>query len=111
MGGAASTSFFSYSSNTPCRDLVISSQLIAPNYTVLQQVNEGDFLTLHLQSPKGPVLTRFGNEIVGTVMTKEIVRLIQCLGKGEEFLAKVRTIEGGLCAITIKSKAKWEELF
>lgn len=104
MGGGISNRYFSVRTFITCDDLIIRTQLFSPNPDVLLKVNRGEYLRLELISPQGPCVVLKGNELVGTIIHKYLLQLIECMNKGAEFHALVRDITGGLCTVTILKK-------
>jgi hypothetical protein len=109
MAGGTNNPFY-INIDTPCDELVIQAQLISPRKEVLNKMKVGDWLVIKLNVEQDRVIAYFHDEIAGSIITKEILRLMQCLKK-IEFLGNVRNVEDGSCSLTIKSKQKWGKLF
>lgn len=86
-----------------CSTLYITTQLFSPVPTILATLKPKDILKLEYDSPKGPVkvITPKG-DLVGTLIPKELVKLIHCLELGYEYRVIVKSIVGGTCLIQIK---------
>ena len=103
MGGIPNNPFFNSRLSTCCSDLIIRTQLFSPIQSVLKKVSVGDEFVVKLLGKNGPCVASFGNDTVGSIITKDLLLLIDCINKGQDFIAIVRTIRGGSCAITIKA--------
>jgi len=102
MGGGILNRYFTTRGAPECKDLVIQTQLLSPRQPVLSKLTKGAILKVQLIAPLGPCVAIYEDEIVGTVIHKDLLQLINCLGRGVDFTALVRNITGGSCLVTIK---------
>ena len=92
------------SSNESCNDLVIVLNLSSPQGSVIEQLKNGDILSVQSLTDQGPiqVLNNQG-ELAGTVISREMVRLLNCINQGTSFVAEVLQINGAQCKVQIYS--------
>jgi hypothetical protein len=102
MSGLSFNAFLERKGKMPCGSLIIQTQLSSPREDVIQTLKKGDLLTIILLNGNGPCVATYNEKIAGTIINKDILTLIACLQKGCKFIAIVRNIIGGRCAITIK---------
>jgi|GEM_PF-3558170 len=102
MGGGISNRFFTTIGSPACKDLIIQTQLLSTQPTVLVHISKGDVLNIHLLDRIGPCVASFKDEIAGTVIHKDMLQLINCLNNGKQFIGVVRSVSGGSCLVTIK---------
>jgi hypothetical protein len=103
MGGGTNISFFSAAGNTDCSLTTIRTQLFSPDPKVLKKITVGDNLNIQLANPSGPCVALYKGNIAGTIISKDLMQLINCIKKGFQFIAVVRSLSGGSCAVTIKT--------
>lgn len=84
-----------------CMDLVITTNLATVNEKVLKKVNEGEALTVTAQSADGPVVVMKDDEILGSVMSRLLSQLLDCMNGGTEYIAEVMKIEDAICQVKI----------
>lgn len=103
MGGASNGSFFRAASNTDCSNTIIRTQLFSPDHKVVKEIIVGDHMDIQLINPKGPCVAIYKGEIAGTIISRDLIQLINCIKNGFKFIGIVRNVTGGSCAITIKT--------
>ena len=103
MAGQSLNAFKVYNNNLPCSKQVINTQLSSPNEEIIKTLKKGDVLAIELISSRHTLVALFEDEIAGVIVNKEMIKLIDCIKKGQSFEAVIRNIIGGMCAITIKS--------
>jgi len=102
MSGSGGGSGHETSSPKNCESLSIKTQLASPKPTVISKLKIGDFLTIDLTPPRGPVQAITGDgEIAGAILSPTIAQLIECINDGHIYKAKVLEIKGGNCQILI----------
>jgi len=102
MSGSSGYSFDTRSSDAKCEDLVIRTQLASPDPEVLSDVRAGDIFTVHLLSAVGPIqAVTVDGKIAGAILTANPTQLINCINSGTSFQARVLSINGGDCQVTI----------
>lgn len=103
MGGGTHTAFFSSRRGNDCQKLIIKTQLFSPDPDIIKEISVGDTLPVKILSPKGPCVVTKSGQTAGTIISKELFQLIECINKGFDFEAHVRQIIGGECSVTIKA--------
>ena len=103
MGGGINSSFFSKAGSADCSRTTIRTQLFSPDPKVLKKIAVGDQLEIQLIKPVGPCVAVYKGNIAGTIISKDLMQLINCIKKGFVFIAVVRSVSGGACAVTIKT--------
>lgn len=103
MSGSEGRDYLSFGGigNGDCSDLRLNKPLQAPRAEVIARLNVGDALTLALEDSDQPViavLTGDGKE-AGAVIPDQA--LIDCLRRGVEFRATVRSILGSSVQLTV----------
>lgn len=102
MSGSSGYSFDTGTSTIKCEDLVIRTQLASPNPTVVAGLSAGEILTIHLVNALGPIQAMTGEgAIAGAILTSKATQLINCIASGTVYVAKVISVNGGDCQITI----------
>lgn len=102
MGGVSNVSFFR-KGIPDCSNTIIRTQLFSPVPEVLKKLKTGYEIDIKLNKPTGPCVALYKGEVVGTIITKDLIQLISCINSGFKFIAVVRSIDSGVCAITIKN--------
>ncbi|TXF82498.1 hypothetical protein FUA23_21810 [Neolewinella aurantiaca] len=88
-----------------CGSLRIITSVASPDSDVLVDVSEGDILNVRTLSNEGPVIIETPDgRVVGSVLSREMIRLISCINNGIEFNAVVNSISDGRCVIEISSE-------
>src|ERR1041385_2361390 len=105
MGGSIGGSPFGRGKKSiSCMDLIIKTQLYSPNPAIIDLITIGTILELNLESSAGPCVAMFNGVVAGTILNSYLLALIDCMQKGIKYIAVVRSIKGGNCAVTIKCK-------
>lgn len=101
-GSSGGYSFETGAVQQNCADLIIRTQLASPDPAVLADLRVGDILTVRLLSATGPLqaVTHDGN-IAGAILTSDPGLLINCINNGHEYMAKILSINGGDCQVSI----------
>ncbi|WP_113663994.1 hypothetical protein [Pedobacter nanyangensis] len=107
MSGSSGTSFGVSSKSISCEDLIIRTQLASPDPDVLVDIHAGDVLYVKLLNATGPIqaITMDGR-VAGAILTSNPTQLINCISAGTEYQAKVFSINGGDCQITVYCAAR-----
>jgi len=107
MSGSPNSGGGSPSLNRPdetfnCEDLVIITNLASPKANVINSLTIGDVLRIQTRSDQGPIEAFDRNgRIAGSIISKEQLRLLDCINKGTEFEADVLLVENAQCQIQI----------
>jgi hypothetical protein len=91
---------------TTCELLVIRTNIASPDPAVLGRLRRGNELPLVASSPKGPVHAMHDGAIAGSIVGASLMRLLDCMEQGYEYVAIVRRIEGGLCEVEVRLRSK-----
>lgn len=88
--------------NDSCENLVLITNVASPRADVLSSLNIGDILDVTIVSDQGPIqfLDVDGN-IVGNLVSREQVRLLQCIIGGTSFVAEILQLDKGQCNVKI----------
>ncbi|HEX8546764.1 MAG TPA: hypothetical protein VF691_07355 [Cytophagaceae bacterium] len=104
MGGSPSRTIRPKRSSTkdPC-DLVIHTQLKSPIEEIVMSIEPGDILDIVVHPPD-QCIALYQGQTAGKIFCLELKELLACIGSGNIYEAKVRSINGIRCAITISRR-------
>ncbi len=90
--------------NENCEGLVINTNLASPQAEVINALNQGDLLQITIASDQGPIqaINQAGN-LAGNIISREQVKLLNCIISGTVYEAEVLSINEGQCNIQIRS--------
>lgn len=91
-GWTGSTSF-------DCGSLMIKVRLSSVDEEVLKTISVGTQLSISLE--KDSVVAKKDLKIVGSISSREVIDLLDCLNKGKKFMGTVVEIDDGKCIIMI----------
>ena len=104
-GGGGIPSINRPNENEICEDLVINTNLASPQAVVVNNLTEGEILSIHAITDQGPIQAFDENEqIAGTIISREQVRLLNCINKGIQYEAEVLSVRNGQCEIQIRAR-------
>ena len=86
-----------------CLNLVIITNLASVDDNVLNKIQVGDILPVETQSVDGPVVVLKDGDILGTVLSSYLIRLLNCMNDGTEYQAEVMKIEDAICQVKISA--------
>jgi hypothetical protein len=86
-----------------CLRLEITTNLATVNIDVLSKTQEGDVLPVSVQGADGPVVVLNDGDILGSILSRFQVKLINCINKGTEYEALVEKIDGAICQVKISA--------
>lgn len=86
-----------------CLNLIIVTNLASVNQEVLSRAKEGDILPVAAQSADGPVVVLKDGEILGTVLSRQLMTLLNCMNAGTDYKAVVAKIEDAICQVKISA--------
>ncbi|MFC4872119.1 hypothetical protein [Negadavirga shengliensis] len=90
--------------NENCQELVINTNLASPQASVIGNLNKGDILTIQTASDQGPIQAYDENgQLAGNIVSREQIRLLNCIIGGTEYEAEVLAIENGQCKVQIRA--------
>lgn len=102
-GGGGGTS--SGDSVSPCETLRFDAQLTSPQPAVVQNLKQGEVLTVAVATMKGQLVVQVrkkSGQIAGGLTGPDATRLRQCIELGHEYKATVLTINGGQVRVRIE---------
>lgn len=102
-GSSGSFSFGGSSASTQqsCDELKIRTQLASPVQEVIEDLRTGDILEISLGSATGPVIATHDGKLAGSILTSDPGLLINCINNGFSYQARVISITGGDCQVSI----------
>jgi hypothetical protein len=103
-GGGGIPSINRPNENEICEDLVINTNLASPQALIVNNLNEGDILSIHAITDQGPIQALDENgQVAGTIISREQVRLLNCINKGTQYEAEVISVGNGQCQVQIRA--------
>ena len=88
--------------NEDCEALVINTNLASPQAAVVNNLSVGDILSISAVSDQGPIQAIDQNgHIAGSIISREMVRILNCISTGTEYEAEIISIENGQYQIQI----------
>lgn len=101
-GSSSSYSFDTGATRQNCADIVLKTQLASPDPDVIDDLGVGDILNIKLSSATGPLqAVTMDGQIAGAILSSNPALLINCITEGHEYLARVLSINGGDCQVSI----------
>ena len=84
-------------------DIVSLTNLNSPNAAVVGTLRSGDVLDVHLQvgPPRLLLAATAAGQVVGSITSAEMARLIACIQQGESYVADVLSVRGGICQVRV----------
>ena len=103
-GGGGIPSLNRPNENESCENLVINTNLASPQANVVNALAVGDLLSINAASDQGPIQALDENsQVAGNIITREQVRLLNCINGGTQYIAEITSINNGQFAIQIKA--------
>jgi hypothetical protein len=88
-----------------CSSLSFEASLYSPVPSVITKLKVGDYLRIELDDTEKTVLALNNRrEIAGTLVGKNMLKIIDCLRKNFKYKGEITKISGGSCTITIMPK-------
>jgi hypothetical protein len=102
--GGGMPSFNNPGAGDDCQNLVINTNLASPQAAIIENLSIGDILQVEAASEQGPIEVKDdqGN-VAGTILTREQIRLLNCINSGTEYVAEVLVINDGQCSVQIRA--------
>lgn len=91
----------SHNKEIPCEELKFNTQLSSPKEDVIVNIRPGMLLEVILSPTRTTCVVIIDGQIAGTIIHSNLNKLINCIVKGNVFYAKVRSVDGAKCAITV----------
>jgi len=88
-----------------CTNLIINTNISSPQALAIRNLTKGIILDVQAIGDQGPI--NFYNEngdLVGSVISRVMIRLLSCIVKGFEYEAEVLSITDGEVEVQIRSK-------
>ena len=89
-----------------CEIMVIRTRLVSPNPAVITKLKKGDQLDVAAKSATGPALVLYNGGIAGSIMDSRVLRLLECIEKGYDYIALVQSVSGGSCEVEVRIKGR-----
>ena len=104
-GGGGMPSINRPNENEDCSALVITTNLATPQAKVIGDLEVGDILSIRIATDQGPIQAlNIDGEIAGSIVSREQVRLLNCIIGGTSYIAEVLSLEGGQCQVQIRAE-------
>jgi len=93
-----------YDDETPCEKLRFEAQISSPQPIIVATLIAGDALDISVANMKGQIVVQVikGDQVAGGLAGPDATRLRNCLDKGHQYRATVRTINGGQVRIFVE---------
>jgi hypothetical protein len=102
MSGSSSYTFETGPSTQRCGELAMRTQLASPVASVIADLGTGDILDVVLAGAVGPLqAVTQDNEVAGAILTSDPGFLIDCINNGYIYQARVISVNGGNCQVSI----------
>ena len=87
----------------PC-NIVERTALNSPNSTVISTLRVGDMLTVVYQTgpPQRLVAEQSPGVIAGSITSRSMLSIIQCIQRGYAYVAEVLSIRGAICEVVVR---------
>ncbi len=104
MSGSGSSGGVYEGGTTPCESLDVETALASPDPTV--KVSKGDVLAVRIEKGKVPiaVCATKDDKIAGSLAFGAVRQLIGCMEQGHEYIATVKSVDGGRRVVRITHK-------
>lgn len=89
-----------------CEDLVVDTLLASPKDDVVDELQEGQILDVAIIRNDQSIIVAIllNGQVAGGVASPQVNQLRTCLEKGQEFEAKIQSINGGQIKVRISAK-------
>jgi hypothetical protein len=88
-----------------CETLVVNTNLTSPQANVVNTLIVGDILNVQAASDQGPIQVLDQNgHVAGNIMSREQIRLLNCIIGGTQYIAEILTINNGQCSIQVRAR-------
>lgn len=87
-----------------CAGLIFNTNLASPQSAVINDLEEGDLLNVKAVREQGPIQAFDAQDrLAGSIISRQQVRLLNCINGGTEYVAQVLSIEGGQCNVEVRA--------
>lgn len=87
-----------------CSSLIINTNISSPQAEAVRNLSVGEILDVQAIGDQGPINLYDNGILVGSIISREMIRLLSCIAKGFEYEAEVLSIEDGEVEIQIRPK-------
>lgn len=91
------------SASDNCDGLTIITNLASPKPEVVEGIERGDILIVQISSDQGPIVAIHEGNVAGTIVSRDQIRLLNCILSGTIYEAKVLQSNNGQCQVQIRS--------
>ncbi len=86
-----------------CENLVINANIASPQAEVIATLVRSYILNVSALSDQGPIqVTTQEGRIAGNIISRDQVRLLNCINGGAIYVAEVTSIDDGQCSVQIR---------
>lgn len=85
-----------------CDDLIIRVRLSSVDESVLRTISVSDVLSIDIL--ENSIVAKKGSDIVGSIASRDVVSLLECMKEGKVFIGTVIEVSDGKCIINITPK-------
>jgi hypothetical protein len=105
-GGGGGGTWVSPQENVDCATISDRSVLNSPVPAVIGQLKAGDVLDIRLnRTGAAPIVEAvFSGQFAGTVTSRIMLRLIECISSGHTYMAEVVNVAGGACTVDVRHR-------
>jgi hypothetical protein len=90
-----------------CTSLIFRTNLNSPDPAVVSELNRRDVLQVSPKTPQGPIeVIANAGKVAGSITAAQMMRLLQCINDGFEYVAVVLSISGGRVEVEVRPKSK-----
>jgi hypothetical protein len=99
-GSSGGTSPYFPPKNDDCASLVFKTHLASPSPDLVPSLKQGQTLEVGRDN-SGSVIVFSTDGYIGTILTRELAQLANCLDQGSEFIATVISIADGMVEVKV----------
>ncbi len=98
------TPSFKSDPSTDCSNMSFTTALASPNPLVVASLKISEILDVIKDIDNSLRVYNHNGEIVGALFTTHRDKIIECINNGFEFIAIVKSVNGGNCTVLVKAK-------
>ena len=91
-----------------CASLMVETILNSPNPEVVPNLKKGQVLAIELREASGKatlVAVTDDGETAGSVTSPIVARILECIRRGFQYVARVQKTSGGCCDVEIRPRS------
>ena len=88
-----------YTSQKDCDNLFIKVRLSSVNESIIEELSVSDILSIALLD--NSIVAQKGSDIAGSIASREIIDLLECIKEGKAFIATVVEVNDGKCIVNV----------